>query len=300
MRIFLLLLYFILHLIIPSFLFSINITFNKKINKVYQSSGKIKALSVSPNGRFLVFTSTIRDKKGDVYLYNIQEKKTKLLTTSDKVDSQPIFANDNKTIYYFSRKRKEGGIYKITIDNYRFPVLVSPSKYWCEFPSIDKNNQFLLYVSNRNNKYGIYKLNLTTKKETIIMNTTSMKRRPVYSSKNDSVFYTSNQAGGFSIFQYFFKSKKVKKLKSPGGFTFQPTIDDSSHFIIAVSNKYRNKDLFLIPLNKRLKMQRITILPSHDFFPALDTKNNILYFVSLRDGGMGIYSRKYMIVSNSQ
>lgn len=81
--------------------------------------------SVSPNGKFVAFVRgecriSREEYRGpankDIWLYDVENKSYKKLTTDEGNDYQPLWSDDN-TIFFISAKSGAYNIVKITIDN---------------------------------------------------------------------------------------------------------------------------------------------------------------------------------------
>lgn len=279
-----------------AFLFSISvystsITLSKP-EKVIDNKGKIKSLAVSPSGKWLAFSSDIRDKKGDIILMNLKTGETEYLTYHSALDSQPVFSTDEKFIFFFSNREGSGRIYRISIEKPHIITSLTPKEHWCEFPDVSPNGKSIVYYSKRNAGYHLYEMNISNKKEKKLTSDAFFHFGSRYSSDSKYIFYYSNRDGIFSIYSFQRSTKKIQKITSLEGFTFQPTMDYLGQFYFAVNNFHHNNyDIYLIPFMG--KPIRITESYANDFYPYLHTKTRSVYFISQRNGGYGIYKIKF-------
>ena len=87
-----------------------------------------EAVQVSKNGTFMVY----QDKKGgenefrkhhvsaitrDIWIYNAKTGEQKMITTFEGEDRNPVFADNDKSIYYLSEKGGSFNIHKLSLDN---------------------------------------------------------------------------------------------------------------------------------------------------------------------------------------
>jgi len=260
--------------------------------RIFGDYGKLQTLAVSPDSKFLAFSSDFRDQKGDIVLYNIETKEKTTVTKTAYLETQPVFSRDGKEIYYFINQVGSGSIQKVTIADGAV-TQVTDRRFWCEFPSLSPDGKSLAYYSKRDNKYNLYEINLASKIETRLTQEQSFDFGPVYSANGQSIFFYSNRASSsFSLFKLERGSMKISALFGPGGFTFQPTTDVNGLIIFAVSNVSGNNDIYTVSLGNN-RVDQITHSPGHDLFPVVDLKSSRLYYISQREGDYGIYQRKF-------
>lgn len=85
--------------------------------EILWSFGRIGGVSVSPNGKSIVYPVTFFDKEKDrgftdLYVQNIREGKARRITHTSANESSPVWTPDGKHIAYIS----EGQLYEITPD----------------------------------------------------------------------------------------------------------------------------------------------------------------------------------------
>lgn len=259
--------------------------------RIFGGYGKLQTLSVSPDGKYLAFSSDYRDGKGDVILFNLNTNTKTTLTQQNGLEAQPVFSADSKSIFYFSSENKKGVIRKIAISGGEAETL-TPTEVWSEFPSVSPDGKLLVYYSRRNGTYNLYEKNLATGAETQLTKGSAFDFGPVYSSSGKSVYFYSNRNSNiFSLYKLERATLKVTPLAGPGGFTFQPTPDYKRKFILCVSNVAGNNNIYAIPLEGGTPVQ-VTNEPAPDLFPVINSKNNVMYYISQKDGDFGIYQKE--------
>ncbi len=268
-----------------------NINFSPA-EKIISKNGVITTLAVSNSGKLIAYSSNIRDGKGDIILYNLDTRTGEYLTYHPAIDSQPVFAPDEKHIYYFSKRDKIGGIFRITLEKPYMVTRISPDQYWCEFPDVSHDGKKLVYYSKRNETYHLYEMDLTTNTETRLTDDNFFHFGSRYGSDGKSILYYSNAEGVFSVFSLNRNTRERKKINKLPGFTFQPSRDFQNSFYFAVNNHYNgNYDIFLIPFSG--EEIKVTKSFANDFYPFVDEKNRWVYFISQREGEYGIYRKKF-------
>ncbi len=133
---------------------------SKSISPILNQPGYNSNLSISPNGKFLVFTNVILQSSTRILIYNFKEKKIHILTPGFLVKFAGYFSftPDNKHIY-FSLRGPSGNIniYKAHIDENGKPLglesitLTSYSEY---SPICFKDT--MIYASNKSGNYDIF------------------------------------------------------------------------------------------------------------------------------------------------
>ncbi len=261
--------------------------------KIIGNNGVITTLAISPSGKLIAYSSDIRDGKGDIILYNLSTRSGEYLTFNPAIDSQPVFSPDEKFIYYFSKRDNIGGIFRITLEKPYTVIRISPEQYWCEFPDVSKDGKKLVYYSKRDNTYHLYEMDLTSNTEMRLTDDNFFHFGSRYSSDGKFILYYSNAEGIFSVFSLNKKTKERKKINKLPGFSFQPSRDFQNSFYFAVNNHYHgNYDIFLIPFSG--EEIQATKSFANDFYPFVDEKNRMLYFISQREGEYGIYRKKFL------
>jgi Tol biopolymer transport system component len=260
--------------------------------RVFGEYGKLQTLAVSPDGKFLAFSSDYRDQKGDIVVYNLDTKEKTTVTKTAYLETQPVFSRDGKEVYFFINEVGSGSIKKVNIaDGTVTPI--TDRRVWCEFPSLAPDGKTLIYYSKRENKYNLYELTLASGKEVRLTSDQNFDFGPTYSSNGQSIFFYSNRASSsFSLFRFERSSQKISPIFGPGGFTFQPTADVHGLLLFAVSNVSGNNDIYAVSLGKN-RVDQITNSPGNDLFPVVDGKNNKLYYISQREGDYAIFEKKF-------
>lgn len=258
--------------------------------RIFGGYGKLQTLAVSPDGKYLAFSSDYRDGKGDIILFNLLNNSKTTLTQQNGLEAQPIFSSDSKSLFYFSSENKVGVIKKIPVTGGNAETITS-AQVWSEFPSVSPNGSLLVYYSRRNGTYNLYEKNLSTGAETQLTKGSAFDFGPVYSSSGKSIYFYSNRNSNiFSLYKLERASQKVTPVNGPGGFTFQPTPDYKGKFLLCVSNVAGNNNVYAVPLGSGTPVQ-VTKEPAPDLFPVISIKNNAMYYISQKDGDFGIYKK---------
>ncbi|MDF3819310.1 biopolymer transporter TolR [Leptospira sp. 96542] len=172
--------------------------------------------SISPNGNFLLFVSEEFDSEGDIVLLemDLEEWKSEYLrgkrfigedfanlTNPDAernslgrgvLDTDPIWAPDNETIYFIS-DRFTPGVPNLCKLNRKKPKEISLiTKNGATSPSISPNGNTIYYISFfENNKGEIYSLNLNDSKITRHTDNQFLDFTPTVDGSEKNLYYAS-------------------------------------------------------------------------------------------------------------
>src|SRR4051794_33507994 len=69
--------------------------------------------AISPDGKYVAYTEArwqkaTNDRKADLWVVEVDSKKTRRLTFDRANDAFPQWSSDNKTIYFLGRRKREG------------------------------------------------------------------------------------------------------------------------------------------------------------------------------------------------
>jgi len=142
-----------------SYIFKYEIT-NKSVSLILNQPGYNSNLSISPNGKFLVFTNTVLQSSIRIFVYNFKNKKINILSPGFLVRFAGYFSftPDSKYIC-FSLRNPAGSIniYKASIDENGKPIGLEPitlNSYSDYSPICFKDT--MIYASDKSGNYDIF------------------------------------------------------------------------------------------------------------------------------------------------
>ena len=172
-------------------------------------------LSWSPNGNDIVF-SGLKQGQSDLYMYNLQTKKTTQLTNDRYSDYQPSFSGDGSKIVFSSDRTTLDQSSKSVDITFNLAVIDVATKVVTDInvfdgannlnPQFSANNEIIYFLSNRDGFRNLYRYNLTSSAlEQLTDYFTGISGITEFSpalsvSRNDDILYSYYRAQKYSIY----------------------------------------------------------------------------------------------------
>lgn len=112
----------------------------------FLADGADADVSVSPDGQWLVFTSTRHSTHPKIYLQNVNGVTVTQLTTDDADDAGPVFSPDGKRIAFASNRSGNWSLYMMDLDG-KNTVQLTNSRTQDLHPSFSPDGNWLAYSS---------------------------------------------------------------------------------------------------------------------------------------------------------
>ncbi|MHC5200987.1 S41 family peptidase [Myroides sp. LJL119] len=241
--------------------------------------------SFSPDGKYVLFTAK-RNFEEDIFVYDIQNKKTVNLTNTGVAESNPVFSPDGKYIYFTSDRINPS--YPLGMQNpniYRFSVDWLTKDFRSnKYDELFEKQESQTDKVNKKSKNTV--VNKPQEIQTININTDGILERielvsdrfgnqsspVVFQDKEKQiVFYISNQDNGkYALYKKTYQDFEQAKT--------QKAFDSSMYNIIRVNeNLYglNGKNIFKFDL-KDGKPEEIKI--EHEFSKSLQQEFDQMYF----------------------
>ncbi|MFC1856930.1 CHAT domain-containing protein [Thermodesulfobacteriota bacterium] len=149
----------------------------------------------SPDGRFIAYTGTADDVKGDIYLLDIKSKESGAvrLTGRESEDGGPCFSSDGGKLYFHQADSGDGYRRLVVLDLAhadRNPVLLNTGRDGA-FPAISPDGRKLAFVTYRDDPAGdIFVMDLEEQNVSPLTRGPTMDAFPEWSSDSRYVYFS--------------------------------------------------------------------------------------------------------------
>jgi TolB protein len=125
--------------------------------------GEDSDVAVSPDGKWIAFTSTRHNVAGDIYLQRVDGTAVTQLTNDAAKDAYPAFSPDGKWLAFASTRGGTWQIYRMDLDG-RNTVQVTSGPMQCVHPSFSAEGTRLVYsaLGSRSDQWELWTVNLLT------------------------------------------------------------------------------------------------------------------------------------------
>lgn len=182
----------------------------------------IGSVNWSPDGTKLAFTAS-EFEQSDIYYYEIQTKNLVNLTDDVFSDMMPEWSSDSKEIYFISDRGSnidynfkssdisiwdhdfdESDIYKVSLDNKAKTRLTFDPKNKKTSIAASKDNNKILFVSDKNGISNLYELNLKNNQINFKSNSLSAMNHISLSDDDSKLLFGIQTDAGYEIFMLRF------------------------------------------------------------------------------------------------
>ena len=159
--------------------------------KVSSKPGINGAPSFSPDGRKLVITLGGVDGNPDIYVLDINSRRTTRLTTHRAIDTEGTWSPDGRYIYFTSDRSGGPQIYRISADG-GTPERVTFEGSYNARPRLSPDGARLAMVHNDRGNYRIAVMNLK-RKDLLVLSTGRQDESPSFAPNSDILIYATRQ-----------------------------------------------------------------------------------------------------------
>ena len=231
--------------------------------------------SYSPDGKILLYTSTVEDhrdvdveqKLRDIFVMDLSSGRETNLTTNGSDDWHPKYSPDGKFITFVSERSdlREVPFYQLFGNIF---VMESDGRFQLELSHTEANNGSPCIAPGSTEDKGI-------------------------------VYFDSNRDGDKAIYRMDFKGQNVRQLTfNPGYQDAGPDISPNGDKIVFFSNRDGNYELYMMNADGSAQ-QRLTSNASDDLNPVFSPDGQKILFHSNRSGDFDIYLMDLNVQSSS-
>ena len=135
----------------------------------YLDEGYDANVSVSPDGKWIVFASTRHSEHPDIYLQRVDGQSVTQLTADDADDAYPAFSPDGKQVAFSSTRNGSWDIFVMDVDG-RNATQVTSGPAQDLHPSFSPDGKRIVYSSmgSRSGQWEIWTVNLVSNEKKMI------------------------------------------------------------------------------------------------------------------------------------
>ncbi|OGS20739.1 MAG: hypothetical protein A3J83_00650 [Elusimicrobia bacterium RIFOXYA2_FULL_40_6] len=288
----------------------------KKRNTVEYIESDQKALSATPDGRYLVFVGE-KEQKNYIYLYNFEEKKLKTIRTGFDIINSADISADGKKILFIAMSSGYDNIYSCDIEGNNVTKIfgdfndVSDAVFSKDVSFIVFTKEILTGNPDKPYQRKLFSLNLADSSCEQLTDFENDQYSPSVSPDNENLVFVSDKDGVNNLYSLNLKTKETKKLTDVIGGNFDPVFSNdgkhiafssfrkgSRHIYISEASSFDGKaftkDVNYISKNETAlpEVRSLVFRPSR-FTPSTDLFFPLLYY-STYDG---LYIAMYWQIS---
>jgi len=229
------------------------------IQTLYQSAQSINSPQLSASGKHIVYST----KTADVDLWQsdliqntandfLVQPKVKLAVNSSRIDSQPIYSKNSRSLLFLSDRNGELQLWLEKEDG------VLPIESFSNNTKIETytwHPDGILAVVATSDKQ-VYLLNTQTQRVELINLNGQSAAFPSFSSDGTTMYFSSDKSGDWQIWSYNFQEKSTAQITQKGGYQVKTHDDGTLYF-----TKYRQQGLWQLILknskNKTTKEKQL-------------------------------------------
>ncbi len=204
---------------------------------------------ISPSFSFdkkKIVYSVIESKKGikniNLYIYNLEDRSQKLISSFRGINSGAVFMRDNNHILLTLSYQGNAEIYKLNVHD---KSLYKITNHYSDDvdPMVSFDGKDLLFVSGRSGKAHIYQMSLA-KPEVNVKRITYVglvNATPRYSPVREEAVFASWVDNNFDLFRVDLNGNQIVRLTKDFGNNENPTFSPDGKFILFSSERVLSK-----------------------------------------------------------
>jgi Tol biopolymer transport system component/DNA-binding winged helix-turn-helix (wHTH) protein len=230
-------------------------TTSGNIETLYQSTQAINSPQLSASGKSIVYSSQTADV--DIWQVNlaksislpiVDSEMIKLTVNSSRIDSQPVYTEDGRSLLFLSSRnsemqlwlQKEDGISSIE----SLPSHIKIDRYTWHPDGI----QAVVSSSDKQ----LYLLNTQTQITSLIELKEHNVAFPSFSADGTRLYFTSDKSGDWQIWGYNFFDKNIVQITQKGGYQVNAASTDKEGGSLYFT-KYRQQGIWQLDINTQLE-----------------------------------------------
>jgi Tol biopolymer transport system component len=225
----------------------------------------------SPDGRRIVYTSTVEDhrdvdynqKLRDIFVMELESQRETNLTTNGSNDWRPSYSQDGKFIVFVSERNdlRKVPFYELFSDIFimdhdgRFQLRLTETNSHCGGPSIapgaSAESGIIYFDSNKSGNYEIYRMDFKGQDQRqITFSPGSNQVSPAVSPNGDKIVFFSDRDGNYELYMMNSDGSAQQRLTAHPADDLNPTFSPDGSKVLFHSNRSGNFDLYLLDLSK--------------------------------------------------
>jgi len=225
------------------------------IETLYQSAQTINSPQLSASGKSIVYSSQTADVdiwQGDLTPNNpitmAENSMIKLAINSSRIDSQPVYSPDGRSLLFLSSRNGEMQLWLQTQDGISsiesLPSNIRIDKYTWHPDGI----KTVIASSDKQ----LYLLNTQTQITSLIELKEHNAAFPSFSSDGTRLYFTSDKSGDWQVWSYNFLDKSIVQITRKGGYQVNADSTDKGDGKLYFT-KYRQKGIWQLDIKSQLE-----------------------------------------------
>ncbi len=244
-----------------------------KIKQITNHNRKDSSPMLSPDGKFMVFTSE-RVGWWKIWLLDLEKNSFKQLTNSSSAEYGPYWSPDGNKIVFVSGRDGNDDIYVMDKDGSNIKN-ISKNDHSNTQPFWGKDNR-IYYSSKINGIYQIVSCKPDGSNQEIITKGEGNKLMPQLSKDSKRILYYGDIDGNMDIFIMNVKTKSISRLTEHPLMDIRPRWSPSEKSIVFErGNKGDNHHIYVMDLKSR-KVKQLTF-KNYNYAPSFITNKLNLF-----------------------
>lgn len=188
-----------------------------KANLLYKNETGLEASTISPSERYIALTKRITTDKSELYLYDLQTKKTKKISAEKEASWNPMAFEKNDSIFYYTTNADKEFQYLVRYNiNTEKAEIVFEDKWDVMYMSLSENEKYRVVFINDDGKNKVLLFDHKSGKEIKMPDfkdgdVTSVTIAP---SETKLLLTVGSSTSPTNLYVYDIASKDLKQLTS--------------------------------------------------------------------------------------
>ncbi|NOT78739.1 MAG: hypothetical protein HOP07_07005 [Bacteriovoracaceae bacterium] len=213
----------------------------KNVNQVTSHGGLVISPSISPDGRYLVYSlisNSARKRNNDLYLMDMKTKETKVISGRDGVNSGAVFLSGGRSIALTLTVSGNAEIYEMNLDTQELRKITNHFSSDVD-PSVTADGGLMTFLSDRPGKAMIYTMNPRGTETNVkrISFVGQFNATPRFSPDGKEIVFSSWLDNSFDLFRISSDGQGLSRLTKDFGSNEDPTYSNDGEFIAFTSQR---------------------------------------------------------------
>lgn len=213
----------------------------KNVNQVTSHGGLVISPSISPDGRYLVYSlisNSARKRNNDLYLMDMKTKETKVISGRDGVNSGAVFLSSGRSIALTLTVSGNAEIYEMNLDTQELRKITNHFSSDVD-PSVTADGGLMTFLSDRPGKAMIYTMNPRGTETNVkrISFVGQFNATPRFSPDGKEIVFSSWLDNSFDLFRISSDGQGLSRLTKDFGSNEDPTYSNDGEFIAFTSQR---------------------------------------------------------------